>query len=102
MPLVLERTQVNAPELLYNGQEDHFGHLFTSELSFNVLVTTNNDAHFLHLFTGSETKYKVNLELFVNNVPSVVWEGFLLPELFNEPLKDEGYFVEFVATDGIG
>ena len=102
MPLVLERTQVNAPQLLYNGQEDHFGHLFTSELSFNILVTTNNDAQFLHLFTGSETKYKVTLELFVNNIPSIAWEGFLLPELFNEPLKDEGYFVEFVATDGIG
>jgi len=102
MPLVLERTRVNAPQLLYNGQEDHFGHLFTSELSFNILVTSNADAHFLHLFTGSETKYKVSLELFVNNVSSIAWEGFLLPELFNEPLRDEGYFVEFVATDGIG
>jgi hypothetical protein len=101
-PLILERTQIQSPRLLYNGQEDKFGNLFTSELSFNILVTTNNAAHFLHLFTGSETRYRVNLETLNNNVSSMVWEGYLLPELFNEPLKNKDFFVEFVATDGIG
>ena len=100
--IVLERTQIQSPRLLYNGQEDKFGNLFTSELSFNILVTTNNAAHFLHLFTGSETRYKVKLEALNNNVSSIVWEGYLLPELFNEPLKNKDFFVEFVATDGIG
>ena len=100
--IVLERTQIQSPRLLYNGQEDKFGNLFTSELSFNILVATNNAAHFLHLFTGSETRYRVKLEALNNNVSSIVWEGYLLPELFNEPLKNKDFFVEFVATDGIG
>lgn len=101
--LILEQTQVSSPRLIYNGSEDKYAPLLTSELHFNILVKTSDHAVFLHLFTGSETRFKVQLvDSSDEDNEVVVWQGFLLPEQFNEPYKSQDYFVEFIATDGIG
>ena len=101
--LIVEDTQVEAPRLVYNGQEDRFGVFFTSELQFNLLVDDKSDGKFFHLFTGSETRYRIVLEdvTYPKDI-KVLWQGFLLPEQFNEPYKGGSFFVEFIATDGIG
>ena len=95
---------MGSPTLIYNGSEDRYGTFITSELHFNMLVKTNTPAHFLHLFTGNETRYKVRLSSIDENTLSedIVFEGFLLPEQFEEPYLYNNFFVEFVATDGVG
>lgn len=98
-PLIIEDTQVESPHLIYNGKDDRFDVFFTSELQFNLLVNDRLDGRFFHLFTGSETRYKVVLENAETS--EVLWVGFLLPEQFNEPYKGASFFVEFIATDGI-
>lgn len=101
--LVIENTQIESPTLIYNGQDDKFGNLMTSELHFNMLVSDNADAKFIHLFTGDEKHYRVELvDVTDVNNEQLVWVGFLLPEQFSEPYESGAIFVEFVATDGIG
>ena len=101
--LVFEDTAVESPHLIYNGQSDKFANLNTSELHFNLLVKSSDEAVFFHLFTGSEVRFKVVLEDVTDPQAAVIkWQGFLLPEQFSEPLKHSNYFVQFIATDGIG
>lgn len=101
--LIFEDTSINSPHLVYNGQEDKLANLNTSELRFNLLVKTNLEGVFFHLFTGSESRFKVILE-DVSDVlnPVVKWSGFLLPEQGSESYTYSNFFVDFVATDGIG
>jgi len=98
--LSFEDTSVDAVKLIYNGQDDKFANILTSELQFTFLVKDNTEGKFFHLFTGSETRYKVEL-LDVSNptYPKNIWTGFLLSEQFEEPYKNSGYFITFVATD---
>ncbi|QOD60659.1 hypothetical protein H9I45_15165 [Polaribacter haliotis] len=101
--LIFEDTQIESPHLIYNGQDDKFGNLLTSELRFNLLVKTNVEGTFFHLFTGTETRFKVLLEDITDSQnPVVKWSGFLFPEQFNEPYTYSNFFVEFIATDGLG
>lgn len=103
LPLIVEFTQRGSPQLIYNGGSDRFGTLVPSELHFNMLVEDASDAKFLHLFTGNETRYKVILEDYSDPGNAYTfWTGFLLPEQFGEPWKGGGFFVDFIATDGIG
>ena len=100
--LVIEDTQRASPKLIYNGADDNLQHLMTTELRFNMLVRDSRNATFWHLFTGSETRYKVVVEAEEKGNITTLFTGFLLPEQFEEPYDSGGFFVEFVATDGIG
>lgn len=73
-----------------------------STLSFTMEVPHDNnvDGAFLHLFTGDETKYKVELRKESDN--TLLWSGFLLPDSYSEPYTQGNFFVDFVATDGLG
>lgn len=102
LPLSFEDASVESIKLVYNGQDDKFGNILTSELQFTFLVKENTTAKYFHLFTGSETRYKVELvDVSDSESPKIIWVGHLLPEQFSEPYKNGGFFVEFVATDGI-
>lgn len=70
--------------------------LFTMEVPHD----NNVDGTFLHLFTGDETRYRVELKKETDD--SIVWQGFLLPESYQEPYTQGNFFVEFMATDGLG
>lgn len=103
LALVVERTQAGAPSFIYNGKDDRFSTIVASEFHFNMEVTDMADAKYLHLFTGSETRYKVELEDFTDSDnPVTLWTGFLLPEQFGEPWTNNVFFVSFIATDGLG
>ncbi|HIP36088.1 MAG TPA: hypothetical protein EYG85_04475 [Crocinitomix sp.] len=103
LPLVLENTQVESPKLIYRGADDRFQTLMTSELQFNMIVPNNIDGKFIHLFSGTEQRYKVQIVENTNSAnQKLVWQGYLLPEQFSEPYKNGNFFVSFVATDGIG
>lgn len=69
-------------------------------ITLEVLESNNVDAAFLHLFTGDETRYKVELRKEADN--TLLWNGFLLPDSYNEPYIDGTFYVSFSATDGLG
>ncbi len=100
LDLSFENASINSIKLIYNGQDDKFANILTSELQFSFLVKDGSDAKFFHLFTGSETRYKVELiDVSVVNYPKTIWTGFILPEQFSEPYSSGPFFVDFVATD---
>lgn len=86
-------------KLTYEGSDDKYQSLMTSSLVFDLLVKDGADGKFYHLFTGSETRYQVDLT-DENNV--LLWRGFLLPDQYSEPYKSPTLFVSMTATDGIG
>jgi hypothetical protein len=101
--LQLESVAVDSVKLIYNGSEDRFGILTSSELHFSMLVENSEDGKFFHLFTGSETRYRVVLYDVTNTgIREVLWVGYLLAEQFEEPFTGGNFFVNFVASDGIG
>jgi len=98
-----EQTQHGAPQLKFKGDDDEYQPIITSEFSFNMLVPDAADGKFLHLFTGSESRYLVKLFDATDSENLVeLWRGNLLPELYNEPYANGSFFVSFAATDGIG
>ena len=90
--LVIEDTQRASPKLIYNGSDDNLQHLMTTELRFNMLVRDSRNATFWHLFTGSETRYKVVVEAEEKGNITTLFTGFLLPEQFEEPYDSGGFF----------
>ncbi|MDM1408051.1 hypothetical protein [Myroides sp. DF42-4-2] len=85
-------------KLIYEGADDKYQSLMTSSLVFDLLVKDGADGKFYHLFTGSETRYRVDLT-DEHNV--LLWRGFLLPDQYSEPYKSPTLFVSMTATDGI-
>lgn len=85
--------------LNYEGADDKYGTLMTSTLTFDLLVADARDGKFYHLYTGSETQFKV--ELWTNE-GVLLWQGFLLPDQYSEPYKNSCFFVSMTATDGVG
>lgn len=103
MPLVDELTAFGSPKLIYNGSDDAFTNILASELHFTMEVNDGTDGKFLHLYTSDEFRYKVVVyDTTVQASPVVFWQGFLLPEQFKEPYTSTTFYVDFIATDGIG
>lgn len=96
--LMEERTEQGAPKLVYNGPDDKYGIIVASELNFNLSVPGAADGAFFHLYTGNDTRYRVRL---CNQDNALLWEGFLLPDMYSEPYKSGHLFVEMTASDGI-
>jgi len=93
-----EHAQRNAPALSYDAGDERVFQFYKSSLKFNMDVESGADAHFKELFTGDERRYLV--ELWGEN-NTKYWSGFLLPDQYSEPYSAGGFFVEFVATDGL-
>lgn len=100
---VLENAAANSIVLRWSGNDsidalDVVGSqlVFTLEAAHNQ----NEDGHFVHLFTGNEVRYRIDLRLESDD--SLVWQGFLLPDSYSEPYKTGNYFVGLTSTDGLG
>jgi hypothetical protein len=63
-------------------------------------VANFQDAYFEHLNTQDERQFWVVVE--DESTGSVIWEGHLLPDSYEEPYKVGSFFVSFVATCGLG
>lgn len=96
--LVEEHTQVSAPKLIFNGADDKYQSIMASEFQFNLLVRNNADGYFFHLYTGNERRYYVTVE-DQDNI--LIFEGWLLPDFYEEPFTNGVMFVGLTATDGI-
>lgn len=74
--------------------------IVASELQFQFGHNELVDAKFIALFTGDETKFKVQVKKSVDN--KIIWQGHILPDLYSEPYTNGVTFTEFTATDGLG
>lgn len=88
-------------ELKWNGgdKKEELG-IVPTEFNFDMLDPTHQDAAFVAFYTGNETKWKVHIVNAADD--SIVWQGFILPDLYSEPYKNGNLFVNFTATDGLG
>jgi len=71
-----------------------------SDLSFDMLTVNDDDAAFIDFFTGDEHRFKTLVKDSVTN--EIIWQGYILPDLYNEPYKAVNFFVSFGASDGLG
>ncbi len=101
--LIQELASANACKIDFNGGDDLYKALTVSKLVFNMAVLDAQDAKFLHLFSGDEKRYRVEV-VGINEAEDeqLLWKGFLLPDQYNEPYKQVMFFVDFTATDMLG
>lgn len=95
-----EYTQADSLKLSWDSGDDLYASMMTSRLVFNMLVPDAQDGVFLHLLTGDENRFKVKVKnIDTDGVQSLLWQGFILPDLYSEPYKNGCLFVEFTAID---
>lgn len=101
--LIEELAQASACKIDWDGGDDLYQSIMASKLVFNMLVANFEDAHFLHLFSGDENRFRVELTAIdaLEN-EQLIWQGFLLPDQYREQYKTAPLFVDFTATDMLG
>ncbi len=103
---LLEQSQKSGVRLNWNGGEEKDTSIIGSNLNFNMLDERAEDGRFLDLYTGNETRYRVELYnvRLQDGVDTEIlfWKGFLLPEQYSEPYRNGQFFVNFVASCGLG
>lgn len=99
--LVIEQASSSGIVLKWNGGDtkDDLA-IVSSEFNFDMMTTTARDAAFIGFFTGDEHRFKLQLKNSVDD--GVIWQGYVLPDLYSEPYKNGTFFVSFTATDGLG
>ncbi|WP_121665236.1 PKD domain-containing protein [Mesonia aquimarina] len=70
-----------------------------SELDFDLEVDDGADGKYDQYFTPDEQLWRVTKKRYDNG--DVIWQGFLLPESYNEPWDDPLFYVKFSAVDGL-
>lgn len=103
LPLIVEYAQESACTIKWDAGDDLYKSLMVSEVNFNMRVANFVDAHFKHLITGDENRYRVEVNA-INEVDAsqLIWQGFLLPDQYSEPYTNNNLFVDFKATDLLG
>lgn len=99
--IVVENSSASGIVLKWNGGDtkDEMA-IVTSEFNFDMLTTTAEDAAFIGFFTGDEHRFKVMIKDGADN--AIIWQGYVLPDLYSEPYKNGCFFVSFTASDGLG
>jgi hypothetical protein len=98
--LVLEDASASGIVLKWNGGDTKDGMaIVASEFNFDMLTKTAKDAAFIEFFSGDEHRFKVLVKNSVDD--SIVWQGYILPDLYNEPYQNGCFFVSFTASDGL-
>lgn len=99
----IENASKNSVKLKYNGSDvlDELL-LVGSSLSITILLPPdeNEDAALIELFTSDEKRYKV--EIRTEETDQLIWQGYLLPDSYNEPYKNGNLPIDLEATDGLG
>lgn len=71
-----------------------------SNLFIDMLSLNDDDGAFVEFFTGDEHRFKTLVKSSVDD--SIIWQGYILPDLYSEPYKQVNFFVGFTASDGLG
>jgi len=77
--LIEELAQADVCKIDWDGGDDQYQAVMASKLAFNMLVENFEDAHFLHLFSGDEQRYRVELNAIdaEENI-QLIWQGFYI------------------------
>ena len=98
--LAEELAQADVCKIDWDGGDDLYKAICTSKLVFNMRVADAADAHFIHLFSGDEQRYRVEVVGVAADLSEqLIWQGFLLPDQYQEPYTNDNLFVDFTATD---
>jgi hypothetical protein len=98
--IVVENASASGITLAWNGGDTKDDMtIVSSELNFDMLTKTAEDAAFISFFTGDEKKYQVFIKNSDDN--AIIWQGFILPDLYSEPYKNGCFFVSFTAVCGL-
>ncbi len=98
--LIEETATANGLRLIWDGGDDVFQPMMTSKLSFDMHVYNGEDGHFLHLLTGDEQRFLVRLRnIAADGTGALLWQGFVLADLYQENWQKHLLFVKFEATD---
>ena len=91
---VIQRSLGRAPVL----KKQQNGVVFGTSLEFYAECAKGHDGEFTEFYTTDPKAFKV--ELYAGN--TLLWQGYISPELYSEPDIAPPYDVQVVATDGIG
>lgn len=97
--VVVENASASGITLSWNGGDakDEMT-IVSSELNFDMLSKTAQDAVFISFFTGDENKYNVFIKNSDDN--AIIWQGFILPDSYSESYEKPN-FVRFTAVCGL-
>jgi hypothetical protein len=98
--LILHYAERDAIELNWLGGDSKTQPIVGSELNFTLEATDAKDAAFIELFTADENKWLVTKR--ISTTQEIVWQGYLLPESYEEPYRRGIFYVNFSAVDGLG
>ena len=98
--LILHYAERDAIELNRLGGDSKTQPIVGSELNFTLEATDAIDAAFVELFTADEHKWLVTKR--ISTTQEIVWQGYLLPESYEEPYRRGIFYVNFSAVDGLG
>jgi len=98
--LVEHFSKKDTVNLTWDGGDALYQPMMASALDFSMQVPNAVDGYFLHLLTGDEKRYFVRLKNHdTNGGTQLLWQGFILPDLYKEPYKNGALFVDFTAVD---
>ena len=89
---VIQRALGRAPVL----KKQHNGNVYGTSLEF--YAECHVDREFIEFYTSDPKAYMVQLY----DGSTLLWSGFVTPELYSEPDIAPPYDVQVVATDGVG
>jgi len=98
--LVEHFSKKDTVNLTWDGGDALYQPMMASSLDFSMQVPAAVDGYFLHLLTGDEKRYFVRLKNHdTSGGTQLLWQGFVLPDLYKEPYKNGALFVDFTAVD---
>ena len=98
--LLLKYAERNSVQLNWIGGDSKTQPIVGSELNFTLEATDARDAAYVELFTADEHKWLVTKR--ISTTQEIVWQGYLLPESYEEPYRRGIFYVNFSAVDGLG
>jgi hypothetical protein len=98
--LLLKYAERNSVQLNWLGGDSKTQPIVGSELNFTLEATDARDAAYVELFTADEHKWLVTKR--ISTTQEIVWQGYLLPESYEEPYRRGIFYVNFSAVDGLG
>lgn len=99
-PLVLHYAEKHSLEQVWHGGDDKTQALVGCEYNFTLENYGGADARYLEYFTTNEKRYRLTKR--VESTGEIVYQGFFLPETYEEPYEAQIHYVRFSAVDGIG
>jgi len=99
-PLVLHYAEKSSLALSWQGSSDKTQPIVGGQYDFTLENYDGSDAKYIEYFTTDEQRYRVTKR--IEDTGEIVYQGFFLPETYEEPYEAAVHYVKFSATDGLG